>query len=234
MWQILKTEIEYNKYVMICVYVAALFFFVVGVMEDNVYTIIPNTIVPFFIGYGFLCHKYCKELRERQHCTLPQSRHHFGITRMAFFALYQSGILILWLIAYVVGIADAPEAIWMILTTNALLLTFRAVGFIFEDTKAELPSIATTEGWSPDVVAHRVIRFVTYAVLVLMILIVAAATGSDGFSLMEMDVDWQPVIDVREFLRGPTGALLASVMFMVSFYLSMTYSLPRRSFASSR
>ena len=43
MWQILKSEIEYNKWVLICTYVVALFFFVIGVLEDDIYTIVPNT-----------------------------------------------------------------------------------------------------------------------------------------------------------------------------------------------
>ena len=234
MWQILKSEIEYNKYVLIAVYVVVLFFFIVGVLEDNVYTIVPNTMVPFFVGYAFLCNKYCKESRERQHCTLPQSRTHYGITRMLFFALYQSGIFLLWLIAYVVDVASAPEAIWMVLTTNALLLTFRAVGFIFEDTQSSGRCITSADGWTPSAIAQRVTRFVTYAVLTIAVVIVAAATGSEGFTLMEMDVDWQPVIDVRQFLRSPSGAFLASVMFMITFYLSAAFSLPRRSFVSSR
>lgn len=234
MWQILKSEIEYNRWILICSYFAALFFFVIGILEDDIYTIVPNTIVPFFIGYGFLCHRYCKESRERQHCMLPQSRTHYGVTRMAFFALFQSGILLMWLVAYLIGIAQTPEAIWMILTANALMLTFRAVGFIFEDTRSEVGCITSAAGWTPSSIAQRVMRFLTYVVLTTLLLIVAAGTEGDGFTLLEMDVDWQPVIDLREFLRAPSGAFLASTMFMITFYLSAVFSLPRRSIVSTR
>ncbi|MDH3216357.1 MAG: hypothetical protein OEN01_08700 [Candidatus Krumholzibacteria bacterium] len=236
MWQILKTEIEYNKYVLIAVYAAALLFLVVGLVRgDGFYGVVPNSIVPFFIGYGFLCHKYCKESRDRQHCILPQSRADYGLTRMLFFAFYQSGIFVMWLINYVVYIGRSPEAIWMILTVNALMLTFRAVGFIFEDTRGSVPCITSSEGWAPDVVGKRVLRFVTYTVLTILVIIAAAATREvPGFTMMDMEVDWQPVIDLREFLRAPMGAVLANVMFMVTFYLSLAFSLPRRSFASSR
>ena len=89
MWQILKSEIEYNKYVLITVYAVAVFFFVAGLIEDDgFYGVVPNTIVPFFIGFGFLCHKSSKESRERQHSMLPQSRTEYGLTRMVFFALF--------------------------------------------------------------------------------------------------------------------------------------------------
>lgn len=236
MWQILKSEIEYNKYVLIAVYAVAVFFFVAGLIEDDgFYGVVPNTIVPFFIGFGFLCQKSCKESRERQHCMLPQSRTQYGLTRMFFFALFQSGIVLLWLITYVVNIGQSPEAIWMILTTNALMLTFRAVGFIFDDTKSSLGCITSSEGWTPEIIAQRVMRFITYAVLTIMLLVVAAGTADvEGFTLIDMDVDWQPVIELRDFLRAPLGAFVANVMFMIAFYLSATFSLPRRSFASSR
>lgn len=233
MWQILRSEIEYNKYVLIAVYVFALFFFLVGLVEDDVYSVVPNTMVPFFIGFGFLCHTSCKESRVRQHCMLPQSRTEYGITRMLFFALFQGGIFVLWLITYVVNIGESPEAIWMMLSANALVLTIRAVGFVFEDTKSRVPCITSAEGWTPSSIAQRMMRFVTYWALGIMLIVVAAGPA-DGFTLIDLDVDWAPIVEFRTFLRAPMGAFTMNVMFMIAFYLSATFSLPRRSFASSR
>jgi hypothetical protein len=234
MWQIIKSEIDYNKHVWITVYAVAVVFFGAAVtLGGDVYMIVPNTIVPFFIGYGFLCHTRCKESRERQLCILPQSQTQYGITRMLFFALYQSVVVVLWLIAYVMSISHTPEAIWMILTANALLLTYRAVGFILEDTRQSLPSIVTVEGWVPEIIAQRVVRILVYTIMTVL-LVVAVASKDGGGAVIQMDVDWAPVVDLRDFLRSPMGALLTNVMFVVVFYLSVTVSLTRKSFASSR
>lgn len=237
MWQILKGELEYNRYVLIGVYTLALVAFAVVMVRDccgGVYSVVPNTIIIFYVGYAFLCKTSCKESRFRQHCMLPRSQTEYGVTRMLFFAIVQGGIVLLWLIAYIRHIGDTPEAIWMILTANALMLTFRAVGFIYEDTKSRIAPMGSSAGWSAEGIAHRALGFVTYLVIIVMLLITAAGESDDIAALMVINVDWRPMLELRDFLRSPMGALAANVLLMLTFYLSATFSLPRRSLASSR
>lgn len=233
MWQILKSELEYNSYVLIGMYVVAFLLFVLGLHGGGgVYNAVPNTLVPFFIGYALLSSKSCKESRTRQHSLLPQSRTEYGMTRMLFFGVILGGVFLLWLVAYVVGAGNSPEAIWMMLSVNALMLTFMAVRFIFDDTRSGAASITTAEGWTAPAIARRVTGIITFGAIIVSLIVAAAGSGEQGITLLEISADWGPELALRNFLRGPMGAFAMNVVFMIAFYLSVRFSLPRRSFAS--
>ena len=71
-------------------------------------------------------------------------------------------------------------------------------------------------------------------VIVIVLLLVAVAGTGEGFTLVDIDLEWEWMRALREFLRGPSGAVVANLLFLGAFYLSISFSLPRRSFASSR
>lgn len=236
MWHILKTELAYNKFTLITMYVVAVGFFAAALIWDDgsVYSLVPNTIVVFWIGMALLGRTICKESRERQHAMLPQSIRQRGVTRMLVFICFQGGMFLLWLITYLLNWSEAPEAIWMMLTANALVLTIKPVGFIHDDTKCNVPSITRAEGWAPAAITHRVSCLLTNLVVVVLLVVAAAGTGEEGFTLVQLNLDWEWETKLREFLRGPSGAVAANLLFLVAFYLSTSFSLPRRSFAPSR
>ena len=235
MWQVLKAEIEYNKWILIGVYGASVSFFIGGFFGPccAALNIVPNTLIPFFIGYGFLCNTHCKERRHRQHCMLPQSRNQQGVTRVLFHALYLGGINVLWLLTYVTHIGETPGAIWAMLTSDALVMAFVSIGYIFADTRSQVFPITTSEGWQLSSLAQRLFRFFTWVAMTILVLLAAAGDGR-GFSLMQVDVEWPPVVALREFLRSPVGFLLSAALFLVMFYVSTMRSLPQRVFASTR
>ena len=165
---------------------------------------------------------------------LPQPRTQRGVTRMLVFVCFQGGMFLLWLISYLLNWSETPEAIWMMLTANALALTIKAVGFIYNDTGSNVACITRREGWSSAAaITYHVSCLLTNVVVIALLLIVVSGTG-EGFRLVQISGDWQWMKALQEFLRGPSGAVGANLLFFVAFYLSTSFSLPRRVFVSSR
>ncbi len=236
MWQILKTELAYNKITLITMYTAAVGFVAAAMIWDigGIYSVVPNTLVAFFVGVGFLSQRICKESRERQHAMLPQPRTQRGVTRMLVFVCFQGGIFVLWLITYLLNWSETPDAIWMMLTANALALAIKAVGFIYNDTGSNIACMTRREGWSSVAAITYHVSCLLTNVVVIGLLLIAVSGTDEGFQLVQISADWQWMKALQGFLRGPYGAVGANLLFFVTFYLSTSFSLPRREFASSR
>jgi hypothetical protein len=153
---------------------------------------------------------------------------------MLVFVCFQGGMFLLWLITYLLHWSETPEAIWMMLTANALVLTIKAVGFIHNDMGSNVACITRREGWSSVAAITYHVSCLLTNVVVIGLLLIAVSGTDEGFKLVQINADWEWMKALQGFLRGPYGAVGANLLFFVTFYLSTSFSLPRREFASSR
>ena len=129
MWQMLKTEFEYNKGVVIPAYLVAVFISLLDL--DGVYGLSAACAIIYFVCIPIMTIRMDKEKRDRLYLRLPLALKEASAARLLFIILFQGGLFFLWSIVFFTGhFGHDNQAIWTMITTSAfviMVITFFAI-----------------------------------------------------------------------------------------------------------
>lgn len=125
MWQLLKTEFEYNKGIVLIAYSLTFLMLIFCWKWDvgGVYLLSASTTVIFFFCIPIMASRSDKEKRDRLHAALPMMLKQTSVSRLLFMVLFQGGIFFIWSIIYFLDhFGHDNQAIWTMITTSAFVI----------------------------------------------------------------------------------------------------------------
>ena len=125
MWQVLKTEFEYNKGVVIPAYLIVVLMLLPGKIFDldGVYGLSAICTIISFVCIPIMGMRMDKEKRDRLYLGLPRTLKEVSTARLLFIILFQLGLFFLWSILFFTDhFGHDNQAIWTMLTASAFVI----------------------------------------------------------------------------------------------------------------
>ncbi|UCE20466.1 MAG: hypothetical protein JSV84_09065 [Gemmatimonadota bacterium] len=136
MWHVLKADLQYHRLVIGTVYTIGIMM-LIGDLALNIfdiYMILGITTLSFYAGMWIIGATDNKEKRDRHQTALPNSIERQSTVRLMFCVLFQTGLLIMWLLLLLLKYAgDANRLVWDIFSINALNLIIIMLFVIYAD-----------------------------------------------------------------------------------------------------
>jgi len=125
MWPLLKTELDYTKEGLVFTYAIAVIFFIVAaaLKSWDLFGYVMNTSITYFIAMAIIGSEEDKEGRTRHLAGLPVTPQQLAMLDVLYVALFQLGMVLLWLCLLIFKPEDAkPTTLWGMLSQNGLVL----------------------------------------------------------------------------------------------------------------
>lgn len=219
MWQILKTEVSYNKVgITVTLAIILLFFFSPFYFSvEGVYTFMPNSAIAFAIAVAVMGSEIDKEKRDRLYALLPQTLKQHSIVRLLFMVLFQLTLFCLWLAVYfLINFVEDPSAIWTMISFNAFVIITITLFSIYGDLGHYL-----TQKY----------RGIFFLVLISVLLLVYMQQPDLNFvRLIEIKHATYIASLYKNLLSSPLGAAFSSMLCLGVLSLSCWIFIRRRSY----